>query len=330
MPEFKRRLKKFEYKNDSSAKALVALFETIDESIRLGHHQILANPVDVARSLDINPNIQEDAQEFLMNLMSAIDKDVESHRINSSESSVNTKFPISSIFQGQYLQSIKCLNVSFTKTKIQNYFDISLDILNNNNFENSMEFLLKPDLLVGDNQYKAGEFGLQDAEIKLNILTIPDEVICIHLKRFNYDFYHDKMIKVKTLVASIISSLTSLFIVKVNSRFEFPMELNMTRYLLNSSSLLQLNYTHCRDERDELGLYDLRSIVVHSGYADFGHYISLIRPDPLASPEKWFKCDDRYITEISSKDVLKLSYGDSNSNGLNQNAYMLFYSKRKQ
>ena len=49
--------------------------------------------------------------------------------------------------------------------------------------------------LTGSNQYRAEKHGLQDAVKGTRFLRFPD-VLQLQLKRFEYDPYKDKMVKV--------------------------------------------------------------------------------------------------------------------------------------
>lgn len=80
--------------------------------------------------------------------------------------------------------------------------------------------------------------------------------------------------------------------------------------------------------------YELTSIVIHDGTADFGHYICLARPDPFEKPDLWIHLDDRTVTEISAADVEEIAYGGGlyrmpGTRGfVSKNAYMMFYSRK--
>lgn len=56
--------------------------------------------------------------------------------------------------------------------------------------------------------------------------------------------------------------------------------------------------------------YKLRSVCLHTGYCDFGHYSSLIYKD-----DELYLCSDSIINKKENKDILKR----------NENAYLIFY-----
>ena len=59
-------------------------------------------------------------------------------------------------------------------------------------------------MMEGDNQYRAEGHGLQNAEKGVAFLTFPP-VLHLQLKRFEYDFNRDAIVKV--LLSKIVSNL---------------------------------------------------------------------------------------------------------------------------
>eukprot|EP01034_Spumella_vulgaris_P037016 gene37016-45662_t len=61
-----------------------------------------------------------------------------------------------------------------------------LDTIDNSEADGKTKILyFAPELLEGDNRYKAGPHGLQNAVKTLRIAKLPDTLV-IHLKRFAY------------------------------------------------------------------------------------------------------------------------------------------------
>ena len=67
------------------------------------------------------------------------------------------------------------------------------------------------ELLDGENQYDAGEYGKQDANKGVTFTKFPP-VLTIHLKRFDFD-------------------LQRMAFTKINDNFEFPARLKLDKYL---------------------------------------------------------------------------------------------------
>ncbi|KAF5747748.1 hypothetical protein HS088_TW05G00475 [Tripterygium wilfordii] len=134
-------------------------------------------------------------------------------------------------------------------------------------------------------------------------------VLQLQLKRFEYDFMRDTM-------------------VKINDRYEFPLQLDLDRE--------NGKYLSPDADRSVRNLYTLHSVLVHSGGVHGGHYYAFIRP---TLSDQWFKFDDERVTKEDMKRALEEQYGGeeelSQTNpGFNNtpfkftkysNAYMLVY-----
>lgn len=76
-------------------------------------------------------------------------------------------------------------------------------------------------------------------------------------------------------------------------------------------------------------VYELYSIMVHSGSAAGGHYYAYIKS---LSDKKWYCFNDQHVTRISDDDIEKTFGGSTSSRGYysstyasSTNAYMLVY-----
>ncbi|GFZ05982.1 ubiquitin-specific protease 12 [Actinidia rufa] len=134
-------------------------------------------------------------------------------------------------------------------------------------------------------------------------------VLQLQLKRFEYDFMRDTM-------------------VKINDRYEFPLQLDLDRE--------NGKYLSPEADRSVRNLYTLHSVLVHSGGVHGGHYYAYIRP---TLSDQWFKFDDERVTKEDLKRALEEQYGGEEelpqtNPGFNNspfkftkysNAYMLVY-----
>lgn len=123
------------------------------------------------------------------------------------------------------------------------------------------------------------------------------------MKRFQYDPYWDGL-------------------TKVNDRFEFPTELDVSPWL-------QENATGTSNPPLPLR-YLLSAVVMHVGGPSAGHYYTYVlhRPDgsfdssesgggesgdrgarDQLSPPRWLKLDDDRVTEVSEEEVLRDAFG---------------------
>lgn len=284
-------------------------FRDVIEAMHLECAERLGGCVDTAfivHQLGINPRIQEDAQEFHLKVINKLIGDEEKDEQGNEGT-------LSHMLRGETEQTIRCTNVDYSKTKRQKFFDLSLDISPQlNTLQKSIAHLLQSEKLEGDSQYKAGEHGHQDAEKFIRLTRLP-QVLCFHLKRFAFD-------------------MDSMEMAKLGDPFEFPDTIDMKPYVVSS-------------KEDDNHIYDLSSIVIHSGNAEFGHYFALSRPDPVADVNRWVKLDDDRVTSISQDDVRKIASGVVSAEaaqmagqrgrifgqpGMSTNAYMLFYTRRSQ
>lgn len=166
------------------------------DDISEGKGRYGVNPSELIRACNINFNIQEDAEEFFLNLLDKIDGSLESK---------DSPLP-SHCFQSNLLQNTTCLHVEFTKSKMLKYLDFAIE--NSATVEEGIFKYFQKELLNGDSKIKAGDFGRQEAERTL-FLQRPPRNMVLQLKRFGYDVEMDCM-------------------VKLHDRIEFPEELDLS------------------------------------------------------------------------------------------------------
>ncbi|GAA5807685.1 hypothetical protein MFLAVUS_001059 [Mucor flavus] len=181
---------------------------------------------------------------------------------------------ISKLFEGKMKSYIKCINVNFESSRVEDYYDIQLNVKGCKNLTDSFDDYITVETLEGDNKYMAEGHGLQDAKKGVIFESFPP-VLHLQLKRFEYDFMRDTM-------------------VKINDRHEFPAEINLDKYCSTA-------------DKDGPYDYELHGVLVHSGDITGGHYFALIRPE---ANDKWFRFDDDRVTPVSKKEVFEENYGD--------------------
>lgn len=215
---------------------------------------------------------------------------------------------IQQLFEGHNMNYIDCINVEYKSMRKESYYDLQLDVKGCRDVYESFDKYVEVERLEGDNKYQAEQFGLQDARKGVTFIDFPP-VLQLQLKRFEYDFLRDTM-------------------VKINDRYEFPLELDLDRddgkYLAPDA------------DRTVRNLYTLHSVLVHSGGVHGGHYYAFIRPE---LSDKWLKFDDEKVTKEDEKRALEEQYGGEEevpqtNPGYNNvpfkftkysNAYMLVY-----
>ncbi|KAG5398811.1 hypothetical protein IGI04_020625 [Brassica rapa subsp. trilocularis] len=186
--------------------------------------------------------------------------------------------------------------------------NLQLDVKGCKDVYESFDKYVEVERLEGDNKYHAEGHDLQDAKKGVLFIEFPP-VLQLQLKRFEYDFMRDTM-------------------VKINDRYEFPLELDLDRD--------NRKYLSPDADKSVRNLYTLHSVLVHSGGVHGGHYYAFIRP---TLSDQWYKFDDERVTKEDVKRALEEQYGGEeelpqNNPGFNNppfkftkysNAYMLVY-----
>ncbi|KAH7299953.1 hypothetical protein KP509_24G037500 [Ceratopteris richardii] len=212
------------------------------------------------------------------------------------------------LFEGHHMNYIECINVDYKSTRKESFYDLQLDVKGCKDVYESFDKYVEVEKLEGDNKYHAEQYGLQDARKGVLFIDFPP-VLQLQLKRFEYDFTRDVM-------------------VKINDRYEFPLQLDLDRE--------NGKYLSPDADRSVRNLYTLHSVLVHSGGVHGGHYYAFIRP---TLSDQWYKFDDERVTKEKLKTALEEQYGGEEelpqtNPGFNNtpfkftkysNAYMLVY-----
>lgn len=113
--------------------------------------------------------------------------------------------------------------------------DIQLNVKGCKDLEESFQHYVTVETLEGENMYMAEGHGLQDAKKGVIFESFPP-VLHLQLKRFEYDFMRDTMVKVLVRfcyhLVGISKSHTVPF--KINDRHEFPEEINLDKFCSQS------------------------------------------------------------------------------------------------
>ncbi|TFY81764.1 hypothetical protein EWM64_g2248 [Hericium alpestre] len=239
--------------------------------------------------------LQHDVQEFNRVLQD---------KLESKMKGTTAEGAIAKLFVGKMKSYIKCVNVDFESSRIEEFNDIQLNVKGMKNLYDSFKDYVQVETMEGENKYQAEGYGLQDARKGIIFQSFPP-VLHLQLKRFEYDVQRDAM-------------------VKINDRHEFPFEIDLGEFLDEDA------------DRSKPWVYKLHGVLVHSGDLHGGHYFALIKPD---AQTRWLKFDDDRVTPVTDREVLEENYGGEPLNGLPQNlqrnqvrsmkrftnAYMLVY-----
>ena len=209
------------------------------------------------------------------------------------------------LLSGTIQHRIRCTKVDFESCREETFYDLSVDVQGCHDLYRSLDKYTETEMLDGDNMYDAGSHGKQPAEKGCKFLTLPP-VLHIQLKRWVYDPRLDRS-------------------VKLNDKFEFPMTLDLERYLAADAP------------RQEPSVYELHAVLIHSGSAGGGHYYVFMRP---TRKNEWFQFNDERVIPCKAYAAMKEGFGGTeytyNVNGRavrsytkpDTSAYMLVYIRK--
>ena len=209
------------------------------------------------------------------------------------------------LLSGSFEHRIHCTKVKFDSTRQEPFYDVSLDIGGCKDLYESLDRYTQAETLDGDNKYDAGELGRQPAEKSCKFYALPP-VLHMQLKRWVYDVEKDAS-------------------VKLNSRFEFPLTLDLQRYMAADAPSAPPS------------IYQLHAVLIHSGGAGGGHYYLYMRPTPR---NKWYRFNDSVVEAVKSNAIMEDGFGGERYtyliNGVRvmannkpyTNAYMLIYVRK--
>lgn len=262
-------------------------------------------------------------------------------------------------FKGIIYHDIIGTEVDFHSESIENFIVFPVEVKDHLNLQESLQSFLTPDEFTGDNMYNADGIGRINACRYHSLMKTPD-VLIIQLKRFTYSLLNGER-------------------EKLNSRFEFPLELDLDPIMTENVNKAQqqeqkinknendknksknknnfyqgkfqsmpiLNMAGEKEENGENGIkdkfdhsrsknmFDLIGVQMHMGDALSGHYFLYSN-----SGNGWFKYDDNYVSKfdpgrlkfLAFGGIQPAQYGDPRGIKIenNENAYILYYRKRKQ
>jgi ubiquitin C-terminal hydrolase len=190
---------------------------------------------------------------------------------------------VKDLFYGTTVDHIEGINVPYQSTNAQPFVTFGLPILGYPNAEAAFKASQLPNFFTGANRYHAEGLGPIDAKKFASLAVLPKHLI-IHLSRFEYDYRTGRR-------------------TKINQRFEFPVDLDVGPYAFEPKT--ETNYV-------------LTGVIVHDGFADFGHYVSYVRDS-----ERWLCFNDDVVSTVALDTLLALSSGEAR-----RSAYLLFYTRK--
>lgn len=186
---------------------------------------------------------------------------------------------LNDIFVGKMKSYIKCVNVPYESSRVEDFWDIQLNVKGFKNLQESFQNYIEIEMLDGENKYQAGEeHGYQDAKKGVVFQSFPP-VLHLQLKRFEYDFMVDDLVKIDDL-------------------YEFPDKIDLRLYLDEDLD----EYVKIQNWN-----YKLHGVLVHQGSISNGHYYAMIKPE--GSKDTWLRFDDDKVWKVTPSQVFTENFG---------------------
>ncbi|XP_019359690.1 PREDICTED: inactive ubiquitin carboxyl-terminal hydrolase 50 [Gavialis gangeticus] len=232
---------------------------------------------------------QQDAQEFLIYVLSELHETLKKLNKRSSQGNVSIAREnrgispetsiITQLFEGQLSYEITCLECQNTTVKNEVFTVLSLPIPSETacSLQDCLDCFFQQDILTWNNQIQCSWCGTkQDTAVKTCLAKAP-KIVILHLKRFDCQGSYKR---------------------KLGTDIHYP---------LNNLDLSPYVYPLFRKNPK----YSLCAVVNHFGYLDGGHYTAFCKHTVT---QNWYSFDDSQVTEIPHSSVQSAA------------AYLLFYS----
>ena len=284
----------------------------------------------------VNVREHQDALEFLTRLQEQVDAAVKPPAAPGAPPPApgtppGPTPPLEQVLGGMLVNQIVCRTCPAHRSeKDESFTSLPVDIRNKSGLLESLSSFVQGELLEGDNQWVCEACGRKVDAVKRQTVKSLPQMLCIQLKRFEYDYETMQRLKVK-------------------DRFEFPTELDMrpfTREGMDEAAASPADAAPTGAPDDKYA-YTLMGVVVHSGSAFAGHYYSYIRervvaPDGTVSAGSWHVFDDKRVEPYDVANLERDTFGGKfSSEGWDHvrkvntqieydrpnSAYMLFYER---
>ncbi|KAL8145282.1 ubiquitin carboxyl-terminal hydrolase 23 isoform X2 [Apium graveolens] len=209
---------------------------------------------------------QEDAHEYMVNLLESMHKCCLPSGVPSESQSAYDKSSVHKIFGGRLRSQVKCMQCFYTSDKFDPFLDLSLEIVKADSIQKALtHFTAKEFLDGGERHYQCQQCKHKVKALKQLTIHKAPYVLTIHLKRFS-------------------SHLAGQ---KIDKRIIFGTTLDLKPFVT--------------DPCDGDLKYTLYGVLVHAGWSTHsGHYYCFVR----TSSGMWYSLDDNRVIQVSEKMVL--------------------------
>lgn len=188
---------------------------------------------------------------------------------------------LTDLYQGAFEAYITSLDGNHDKRREEAFLDLSLEVTKGCVIRALQELFGPPELLSEKegNGWRPEKNMTKVDALKGSLLRVQGlpSLLSLHLKRFQYDWQSDQMSK-------------------SHVQFQFDQVLDLQ--------------VLCNDvPKDEEGsaIYDLQSIIMHSGEFGGGHYYAYVRPD--IRYDHWYRFNDQNVDDVCFRDVTSDAFG---------------------
>lgn len=260
-------------------------------------------PDNLAKALDVDVTIQDDAQIFFTVLLGKLEASMPDEQAVKS---------LKTFFGGlNKSQTVgECGHVSESPDE---YYNLSLVVKDKSSLHESLQEYVQGATLEGGDKFKCMSCESKSGGVYVNasrrtgLENVPDNLV-LGLKRFQYETYDGGA--------------------KVNDTFDFPEKIDMNPY--------KIQHLASPQQPMEPDIFQLVGVVVHDGTLQYGHYWSYAAERSLASDGTmpWYKLEDRMASRVTLREVLSQTRGGFMKTETNDqawlrsdNAYVLFYER---
>ncbi|KAL6867275.1 hypothetical protein ACP4OV_015299 [Aristida adscensionis] len=214
------------------------------------------------KALELDNGVQQDSHEFLTLFLSLLEQSLSHSKVTEARAIVQHLFRGSVSHVTRFLRCSSCGKDSEASSKMEDFYELELNIKGLNNLEESLNDYFSEEALDGENQYFCESCQKRvDATRCIKLRSLPP-VVNFQLKRYVF--------LPKTTTKK-----------KISSSFSFPGQLDLGKRLSNPSS----SYT-----------YDLAAILIHKGTgANSGHYVAHIKDE---NNGQWWEFDDETVSKL--------------------------------
>jgi ubiquitin carboxyl-terminal hydrolase 48 len=256
---------------DFNPVSAVGHLQRLFASLQFGYVSCI-DPSPFVRSLDLDINQQQDAQEFCKLFLSLMEDEL------AYQTNPLVKTIIQDEFQGEQAYITTCMKCQNESRNPSSFYELTLHIEGLDRVEDSLNHFITAETLEGDNAYSCLVCGEKTIANRRIAITKLPPTLNIQLLRFVYDY--------KKGVRR-----------KLCSEISFPEKIDMQNYMTAQNS-------PAKGDKKPI-IYNLRAILAHHGKtAHSGHYVAHIKD---VRKDVWYKFNDERVELIGDGTKLRRS-----------------------